>query len=86
MIDAGDLVFDCGDAEDLTQRLEAAADAILNSGKTLLGLGGDHFITLHRPNGLFCRKNPWPAVACMHMAVQSMLKPKQPYSPVHVNP
>ncbi len=38
--------FDCGDAEDLTQRLEAAADAILNSGKTLLGLGGDHFITL----------------------------------------
>ncbi len=29
---AGDLVFDCGDAEDLTQRLEAAADAILNSG------------------------------------------------------
>ena len=46
MIDAGDLVFDCGDAEDLTQRLEAAADAILNSGKTLLGLGGEHFITL----------------------------------------
>ena len=46
MIDAGDLVFDCGDAEDLTQRLKAAADAILNSGKTLLGLGGDHFIAL----------------------------------------
>ncbi|PTP46423.1 agmatinase [Vibrio splendidus] len=46
VIDAGDLVFDCGDAEDLTQRLEAAADAILSSGKTLLGLGGDHFITL----------------------------------------
>ncbi|MEZ9351899.1 agmatinase [Vibrio splendidus] len=46
VIDVGDLVFDCGDAEDLTQRLEAAADAILSSGKTLLGLGGDHFITL----------------------------------------
>jgi agmatinase len=46
VIDAGDLVFDCGDAEDLTLRLEAAADAILNSGKMLLGLGGDHFVTL----------------------------------------
>ncbi|PMM56420.1 agmatinase [Vibrio splendidus] len=46
VIDAGDLVFDCGDAGDLTLRLEAAADAILSSGKTLLGLGGDHFITL----------------------------------------
>lgn len=46
VIDAGDLVFDTGDAEDFTVRLEAAADAILDSGKTLLGLGGDHFITL----------------------------------------
>tara|TARA_R110001583_G_scaffold112917_2_gene263054 strand:- start:5837 stop:6784 length:948 start_codon:yes stop_codon:yes gene_type:complete len=46
VIDAGDLVFDTGDAEDLTLRLEAAADEILNSGKMLLGLGGDHFITL----------------------------------------
>ncbi|TEW47831.1 agmatinase [Psychromonas algicola] len=46
VIDAGDLVFDCGDAEDLTLRLEAAADHILESGKMLLGLGGDHFITL----------------------------------------
>ncbi|OEF22471.1 agmatinase [Aliivibrio logei] len=46
VIDAGDLVFDTGDAEDFTVRLEAAADAILNSGKILLGLGGDHFITL----------------------------------------
>ncbi|MDA7747071.1 agmatinase [Psychromonas sp.] len=46
VIDAGDLVFDCGDAEDLTLRLEAAADQILASGKMLLSLGGDHFITL----------------------------------------
>ncbi|WP_117236143.1 agmatinase [Vibrio maerlii] len=46
VIDAGDLVFDTGDAEDLTQRLEAACDAILASGKTMLGLGGDHFVTL----------------------------------------
>lgn len=46
VIDSGDLVFDTGDAEDLTVRLEAAATAILDSGKTLLGLGGDHFVTL----------------------------------------
>lgn len=46
MVDAGDLVFDCGDAEDLTQRLEAAATDIISSGKTLLSLGGDHFVTL----------------------------------------
>lgn len=46
VIDSGDLVFDTGDAEDFTVRLEAAADAILDSGKTLLGLGGDHLITL----------------------------------------
>ncbi|MGC9422648.1 agmatinase [Vibrio sp.] len=46
VIDAGDLVFDCGDAEDFTYRLEAAANEIVKSGKTLLALGGDHFITL----------------------------------------
>lgn len=46
VIDAGDLVFDSGDAEDFTYRLEAATSEILKSGKTMLALGGDHFITL----------------------------------------
>ncbi|MCK6261829.1 agmatinase [Vibrio sp. ZSDE26] len=46
IIDSGDLVFDCGDTEDLTYRLELATGEILKSGKTLLALGGDHFITL----------------------------------------
>ncbi|NVJ56655.1 MAG: agmatinase [Vibrionaceae bacterium] len=46
VIDAGDLVFDCGDAEDFTYRLEAATNEIIKSGKTMLALGGDHFITL----------------------------------------
>lgn len=46
VIDAGDLVFDSGDAEDFTYRLEAAAGEIIKSGKTLLALGGDHFVTL----------------------------------------
>ncbi|KJR24917.1 agmatinase [Vibrio navarrensis] len=46
VIDGGDLVFDCGDAEDFTYRMEAATSAILQSGKTMLALGGDHFITL----------------------------------------
>ncbi|MEZ9675358.1 agmatinase [Vibrio breoganii] len=46
VIDVGDLVFDSGDAEGFTARLEAATDEILKSGKTMLALGGDHFITL----------------------------------------
>ncbi len=46
VIDAGDLVFNSGDAQDFTERLEAACDAILASGKSLLCLGGDHFVTL----------------------------------------
>ncbi len=46
VIDVGDLVFDCGDAEDFTYRLEAATNEIIKSGKTMLALGGDHFITL----------------------------------------
>ncbi|USD62787.1 agmatinase [Vibrio sp. SCSIO 43140] len=46
VIDSGDLVFDTGDAEDFTYRLEAATSEILKSGKTMLALGGDHFITL----------------------------------------
>ncbi len=46
VIDAGDLVFDCGDAQDLMLRLEAAASEIIASGKTLFSLGGDHFVTL----------------------------------------
>ncbi|KIO35232.1 agmatinase [Shewanella sp. cp20] len=46
MVDAGDLVFDCGDAADFTQRVEDFATAILDSGKALLSFGGDHFVTL----------------------------------------
>ncbi|MFO6424236.1 agmatinase [Motilimonas sp. KMU-193] len=46
LVDAGDLVFSCGDSADFCQRLELAASQILSSGKALLGLGGDHFVTL----------------------------------------
>ncbi|WP_428619311.1 arginase family protein, partial [Shewanella sp.] len=46
MVDAGDLVYDCGDAADFTQRVEDFATAILDSGKALLSFGGDHFVTL----------------------------------------
>lgn len=45
IVDAGDLVFDCDDAEDFTQRLEAFATQILDAGKTQLSFG-DHFVTL----------------------------------------
>jgi agmatinase len=46
IIDAGDLVYSTGDAKDFTQKVEAAATQLLSSGKTLLSLGGDHFVTL----------------------------------------
>ncbi|WP_432460683.1 MULTISPECIES: agmatinase [unclassified Agarivorans] len=46
MIDAGDLVFDCGEQQQFTQRLESYAKQLLEAGKTMLSLGGDHFVTL----------------------------------------
>ncbi|MCL1076853.1 agmatinase [Parashewanella spongiae] len=46
MVDAGDLVFDCGDSADFTKRVEDFASKIVESGKGLLSFGGDHFVTL----------------------------------------
>jgi agmatinase len=46
IVDAGDLVFNCGDQEDFTTRLEAFATRVLDADKTLLSFGGDHFVTL----------------------------------------
>lgn len=40
MIDAGDLVFDCGEQQQFTQRLESYAKQLLEAGKTMLSLGG----------------------------------------------
>lgn len=44
--DAGDLVYPFGDGAAMCARLEAHADRMLSSGKTMLTFGGDHFITL----------------------------------------
>ncbi|MBE8168407.1 MAG: agmatinase [Shewanella sp.] len=46
IVDAGDLVFDCGDSADFTTRVEYFASKIVDSGKGLLSFGGDHFVTL----------------------------------------
>ncbi|BDM64524.1 agmatinase [Shewanella sp. NFH-SH190041] len=46
VVDAGDLVYNCGDSADFTQRVEDFATAVVKSGKTLLSFGGDHFVTL----------------------------------------
>ncbi|MBR9727789.1 agmatinase [Shewanella intestini] len=46
VVDAGDLVFNCGDQADFTGRLEAFATKIVESDKALLSFGGDHFVTL----------------------------------------
>ena len=44
--DCGDLVFDCGDAQQMSERLFAHADSLIAAGKTLLSFGGDHYVTL----------------------------------------
>jgi agmatinase len=46
IVDAGDLVFNCGDQEDFTTRFDAFATRILDVDKALLSFGGDHFVTL----------------------------------------
>lgn len=46
VIDCGDLVFEFGNAPDMSQKLEAHADKILKSGQRMLTFGGDHFTTL----------------------------------------
>jgi len=45
-IDYGDVQFLFGDSEDMLARVEEAAAHISGSGKTLVSLGGDHFVTL----------------------------------------
>ncbi|WP_144393301.1 agmatinase [Pleionea sediminis] len=44
--DAGDFVFEPGDAEAFTKEVEAYVSQLIQSEKTLLSFGGDHFITL----------------------------------------
>lgn len=45
-IDYGDIQFASGDSEDMLERVEAHAARITGAGKTLISLGGDHFVTL----------------------------------------
>lgn len=46
VIDAGDLIYATGDAQEFTSHVEQAADQILKSNKAMLSFGGDHFVTL----------------------------------------
>ena len=45
-IDYGDLHYSYGDSEDMLARVEAKAAGITGAGKTLVSIGGDHFVTL----------------------------------------
>ena len=45
-VDCGDLPFFQGSHEEFTRHCEAAASGIIGSGKTLLSLGGDHYVAL----------------------------------------
>lgn len=46
VIDYGDVDFTFGDSAEMLQKVEAHAAQITGAGKTLVGLGGDHFVTL----------------------------------------
>jgi len=46
LIDAGDLVFSPGDSAHFCQQAEIAVGQLLDTDKTVLSLGGDHFVTL----------------------------------------
>lgn len=45
-VDFGDVQFLWGDSEDMLAKVEAYAAKITAAGKTLISLGGDHFVTL----------------------------------------
>jgi agmatinase len=45
-IDFGDVEFMYGDSDDMLKQVEACAARITAAGKTLVSLGGDHFVTL----------------------------------------
>jgi agmatinase len=44
--DAGDVAVPTGDPAGFTQRLQKRAEEIVRAGKTLVSLGGDHFVSL----------------------------------------
>jgi agmatinase len=46
VIDYGDIEFSPGDSADMLARVEAHAARITGAGKTLISLGGDHFVSL----------------------------------------
>jgi agmatinase len=46
IIDYGDVPFSYGDSEDMLKAVEERAAQISGAGKTLVSLGGDHFVTL----------------------------------------
>ena len=46
VVDAGNIAFQVGETRSMMSVLQARARSVISSGKTLLTLGGDHFISL----------------------------------------
>ncbi|WP_448568850.1 agmatinase [Thalassotalea ganghwensis] len=46
IVDAGDLVFNAGDAKAFCQQAQRAVEELIANNNTLLSFGGDHFVTL----------------------------------------
>lgn len=62
-VDIGDLLFKHGEPQTLVDNLEAHAGRILATNKTMLTLGGDHFITLPLLRAHFAKHGP---IALIH--------------------
>ncbi|WWP00354.1 MAG: agmatinase [Candidatus Dasytiphilus stammeri] len=46
IVDCGDLIYNFGDVQDLSMKLQIHTEKLLTNGKRSLSIGGDHFITL----------------------------------------
>jgi len=46
LIDYGDVDFEPGNSQDMVDKVVAEATKVMAAGKTLLSIGGDHFVTL----------------------------------------
>lgn len=46
VVDFGDVVFDTGNTAQMVEVLRSDAREVVDAGKTLISLGGDHFVTL----------------------------------------
>jgi agmatinase len=68
VVDFGDVVFDTGNSAQMVEILRSDARQVLEAGKTLLSLGGDHFVSLPLLHEHFAKHGP---VSLIHFDAHS---------------